>query len=492
MPKNIITKQHRQAKFKGVLESISSAIKINAYHPISDILDDQNLAKELEAEWPRIFTSKFKFDTGKRDFMHDDIHAKDILLNIIINNAGHHSQTAFKIIDQTPAEVLRRRSYNGQLPLTLAIQKDATHIALKLLELMTYDEVKAVSNKITAAAQKNQNSKIIKAIEEKISYQPVVTLNSIITNSQQDIPTFPNAQELVQAAMTTGRPSDALAIGSEIMNACTEFFNRIQQKSTQSLMLGIEANANLADMAAKIERTKKDLEKIIDNPQLLAMPTGFLAPAYSFAYHILPALDPHRALKGDFNDIQNSIQLSLATSQSVMRGYEDFKQAHPAIKEQLQNLQDSLEAAIVQIDDEAIAAPEGYEDQSKPRLRKIFMAIQSNAKATGGFVDINAGIADTNLNTEVEFATSILTLQTALNATVSNANFMISNIKAAATPELARNAQALIREQVKEAQLNLFKMEALLEERQARLQTPTPFGRTSPALAFAPGERQPV
>lgn len=430
---------------------------------VLDILNDQNLEKELGAFYVEIFKSKFSYKGGVASLLNN----KASLLTIAVKyNRSELAQLAFN-------KAVSLKLMTADLAVDLlreAVRKGRDErIALQLLAHVPFETLKKLESRTATSlikyARRNDMKQVVQAFEMRLDYQSPGEISNII---QPRNLTFSNPYEMVRNALDSQSSGMALEIGSDVLYACSRYFNEVQKKSYSSLRSGVDAGNLLQERAATAQRARESLVKISNNPEKLKIPDGIMGKLTVAVRTIMPFLDPYKQLDHDFGDALTATKTTYDLSISIVKAYEDFKRNYPEINGEINDLITALNEGIAEIDSKDETTPDLAE------LRTVFVGIASNAQVMSLVTAQNLAAVDTMKTTETQFALSILAVQTALSVISTDMSLSLAHMKASAVPEIQVLAEDEIRSHMARAEIHLEEFRALVDQRQVAVQSLLP------------------
>lgn len=397
---------------------------------------------------------------------------------------SHEGVNAF--IDKTPSSVfgglLDRLIHRGEISETgrSALKNHGPDIITKLLQKadpQTFAELPDFYKAFKSESEKDPNCiPIVKAIEEKMAgtLAPYVSQTAVMIhrprNSGVALPAF-NPEEAIDAALESGRASDAMQIGRDILDDCTTLLERFRQKNLESLAAAAQASKLLRDVVAETKEHAQLAEDVGSGRKSLN-PPGMIVRQLA---RVFPSLDPISALEGGLTGAGDDVRRSLAASQSLLRAYEDIQELHGPIEERLDQLQDALQRAVSVTNERINAAPEDSKERKDAMmLRDIFEATARTARVSGAMVSVNAQTADQNARVEGKFVVAVMEIQSALNIALTNASLALAQIKEGAIPVLRHEAALTVQDQSRQIAARMEAFEGVVLERERTITTEIP------------------
>ncbi len=310
-------------------------------------------------------------------------------------------------------------------------------------------------------------AEIVEAIEQKMAgtLAPYVSQSAVMIHRSRStpvsLPAF-NPDEMIEAALTSGRASDAIQIGRSILDDCAVLFERFHKKNLESLKAAADASDVLRGVVAQTRQHARIADEVASGQKSLN-PPGLLVRQLARAF---PSLDPIGLLEEGLSGAGDDVRRSLEASQSLLRAYEDIQELRGPIEERLDRLQTSLGKAVDVMSERIDSVPEDSKEQKDAiMLREIFEATARSARVSGALIGVNAKTADLNARIEGKFVVAVMEIQSALNVALTNATIGLSKIKEAGTPELRREAALVLQDQSRKIAERMNAFEEVVVER---------------------------
>lgn len=309
---------------------------------------------------------------------------------------------------------------------------------------------------------------VAKVIEEKMAgtLAPYVSQTAVMIHRPRsqvrDLPSF-NPDEAIDVALASGRASDAMQVGREILDDCTTLLGRFHAKNLESIAAAAQASKVLRTIVAETREHAQLAEDVASGRKVLNPPGMIVRQLARF----FPSLDPVGMLEKGLTGAGNDVRRSLSASQSLLEAYEDIQELRGPIKERLDHLQNALGRAVETATERAAAIPEGSKEHIGAKtLQEIFEATARNARVSSAMIEVNAITAERNAHVEGKFVVAVMGIQSALNVALTNASMALSQIKENVTPEIRREAALTIQDQSRQIAQRMEAFEGAVLERE--------------------------
>lgn len=452
-------KENEQILYRKI-DGVVSGVNDRLHGPVpnfSSILDMIESSRyDLGNLWDSLFTRNFKkwsssYPKNNHLFCHVIRYSHDeakVLTNYIVDNA--------------PDEFLYQFKNLKYAPLVMAAEHDQ-NIALKVLARLdptNLPQDRKMYHMALMEAHKSNFRELIDAIELKIAYQPpAIVTNGLLLSPVQVAVDLPDPRDAIEAAISSGRISDALRVDDEVLRACMKFFESFQNHYAQTLSHAEDARQARMALDQRIERLKAPIETLMDEVGYSPSTESIGKDLWFAVRKHVPWLDPRRSLEHGTIEISTATETALAKSYRLIDDCQGFAEAVPKVLADLQRLEGAFAEAVDTLDTQLQDDMTDAERVQKTQLRTIFADAKERSTIMSGTLAIQDIANPSILAAEIEFASSLKNAMVAFSASATTAINSMALIKIGMTDQMRAEINDSLCSQwdKAEATLNLLK-----------------------------------